>query len=319
MAKTAELPVERPPRLVRPTPVRRRKPTDNRVAYLFLAPWLVGLFLLTAGPILVSLYLSFTDFDLLTAPRWAGAANYRRLASDPHFQNALRVTFVYVLVSVPLVIAFALAVAALLSGGRRGLGVYRSVYYLPSLLGGSVAISIMWRQIFGDDGLVNRALRLVGVVGPSWISTPEYAIYTLVILHVWQFGSPMLIFLAGLKQIPRELHEAAAVDGAGPLRRFFHVTLPLLTPLIFFNLVLQMINSFKAFTPAFIISGGSGGPADSTLFLTLYLYQEGFANFRMGYASAMAWVLLLVTAAFTAGMFATSRYWVYYADRDDSP
>jgi len=155
-----------------------------------------------------------------------------------------------------------------------------------------------------------------GIVGPSWISSPSYAIYTLVILHVWQFGSPMLIFLAGLRQVPPELYEAAAVDGAGTVRRFFRITLPLLTPLIFFNLVLQMINSFKAFTPAFIISGGQGGPADSTLFYTLYLYQEGFANFRMGYASAMAWVLLVIIAAFTAGMFLTSRYWVYYADRD---
>jgi pectin-derived oligosaccharide transport system permease protein len=317
MANTVELPVRRPSRPAESATVN--KPNENRVAYLFLAPWFVGLFLLTAGPILASLYLSFTDFDLLTAPRWTGLSNYRRFAADPHFHNAVRVTFVYVVVSVPLVIAFALAVAALLSGGRRGMGAYRSAFYLPSLLGGSVAVSIMWRQIFGDDGLVNRVLRLAGIVGPSWISTPEYAIYTLVLLHVWQFGSPMLIFLAGLKQIPRELHEAAAVDGAGPLRRFFTVTLPLLTPLIFFNLVLQTINSFKAFTPAFVISGGSGGPVDATLFYTLYLYQEGFANFRMGYASAMAWALLAVIALATAGMFATARYWVYYADRDGSP
>jgi multiple sugar transport system permease protein len=314
MADTLQVPVRRPP-----TPTRRaaaRKPNENRIAYLFLAPWFAGLLLLTAGPILASLYLSFTDFDLLTPPRWTGLDNYRQFAADPHFHNALRVTLVYVLVSVPLVVAVALVIAAVLSGGRRGLAAYRTAYYLPSLLGGSVAVSIMWRQIFGDDGLVNRVLRLAGIVGPSWISTPEYAIYTLILLHVWQFGSPMLIFLAGLKQIPRELLEAAAVDGAGPVRRFVRVTLPLLTPLIFFNLVLEIVNSFKAFTPAFIISGGSGGPADSTLFYTLYLYQEGFTNFRMGYASAMAWALLIVIAAATAGMFATSRYWVYYADRD---
>jgi multiple sugar transport system permease protein len=296
--------------------VKRR---ENRAAYLFLAPWLAGLLLLTAGPMLVSLYLSFTDFDLLTAPRWTGADNYRQFASDGHFQNAVRVTFVYVLVSVPLAVGFALVVAALLAGHRRGVGAYRAAYYLPSLLGGSVAVSVLWRQIFGDDGLVNRVLRLAGIAGPSWISTPEYAIYTLVIMHVWQFGSPMLIFLAGLRQIPRELDEAAAVDGAGTLRRFVRVTLPLLTPLIFFNLVLQMINSFKAFTPAFIISGGRGGPADATLFYTLYLYQEGFAHFRMGYASAMAWALLVVIALFTAGMFATARHWVYYADREGGP
>ncbi len=291
---------------------RRR---EDRAAYLFLAPWFVGLVVLTAGPMLASLYLSMTDFDLLTAPRWVGWDNYRRLVDDPHYASAVRVTFVYVVVSVPLVIGFALLVAAALSGRRRGAGAYRAAYYLPSLLGGSVAISIMWREIFGADGLVNKVL---GRDGPSWISTPEYAIYTLIILHVWQFGSPMLIFLAGLKQIPQELYEAAAVDGAGPVRRFWRLTLPLLTPLIFFNLVLQMINSFKAFTPAFIISGGQGGPADSTLFYTLYLYQEGFANFRMGYASAMAWALLALIAIFTAGMFATARYWVFYADQDST-
>ena len=305
----------RPETLVTAPP--RRKPRgDDRAAYLFLAPWFIGTFLLTAGPILASLYLSFTDFDLLTAPKWTGVDNYAQLAADPHYASALKVTFVYVLVSVPLVVAFALVVSAMLSGRRRGNGAYRAAYYLPSLLGGSVAVAIMWREIFGADGLVNRVLASFGIVGPSWISSPSYAIYTLVILHVWQFGSPMLIFLAGLRQVPPELYEAAAVDGAGTVRRFFRITLPLLTPLIFFNLVLQMINSFKAFTPAFIISGGQGGPADSTLFYTLYLYQEGFANFRMGYASAMAWVLLVIIAAFTAGMFLTSRYWVYYADRD---
>jgi multiple sugar transport system permease protein len=296
-----------------------RKSRDNRVAYLFLAPWLAGLLLLTAGPMLVSLYLSFTDFDLLTAPRWTGLANYREFASDEHFQNAVRVTFGYVVGSVPVTVGFALAVAALLNGRRRGDGAYRAAYYLPSLLGGSVAVSVLWRQIFGDDGLVNRALSLLGIAGPSWISTPEYALYTLIIMHIWQFGSPMLIFLAGLRQIPVELHEAAAVDGSGPVRRFVRVTLPLLTPLIFFNLVLQMVNAFKAFTPAFIISGGRGGPADATLFYTLYLYRAGFTEFRMGYASAMAWTLLVLIALFTAGMFVTARYWVYYADRDGAP
>ena len=296
-------------------PRRRARHRDNRAAYLFLAPWLVGLFVLTLGPMLASLYLSFTDFDLLTPPRWIGLENYTRFATDGHLHNAVRVTFLYVIISVPLAVLFALVVAAMLNGNRRGLGVYRSVYYLPSLMGGSVAIAMLWRQIFGPHGLVNDVLEKFGIVGPSWISRPEYALYTLIILHIWQFGSPMLIFLAGLKQIPSDLLESAAVDGAGRVRRFLLITVPLLSPLIFFNLVLQMINSFKAFTSSFIISGGSGGPADSTLFYTLYLYQQGFANFKMGYAAAMAWALLLVTAAFAGGMFLTSRYWVYYADQ----
>ncbi|MEU6719185.1 sugar ABC transporter permease [Nonomuraea sp. NPDC046802] len=288
---------------------------EGRSAYLFLLPWFAGLLLLTGGPILASLGLSFTDFDLLTAPSFVGMDNYARmLTEDPHFVNAVRVTLIYVVLSVPLSGAFALLVAVLLNRPVRGIGVYRAAYYLPSLLGGSVAIAILWRQIFGADGLINDILQYFGIVGPSWISTPEYAIYTLIVLHVWQFGSPMLIFLAGLKQIPAELYDAAAVDGAGRVRAFFQVTLPMLSPIIFFNLVLQTVNSFKAFTPAFIISGGTGGPADSTLFYTLFIYQEGFGNFRMGYASALAWVLLLVTAVFTALAFRSARYWVHYAD-----
>ncbi|WP_185078367.1 carbohydrate ABC transporter permease [Nonomuraea jabiensis] len=288
---------------------------EGRAAYLFLLPWFAGLLLLTGGPILASLALSFTDFDLLTAPSFVGLDNYARmLTDDPHFVNAVRVTLIYVVFSVPLSGAFALLVAVLLNRPVRGVGVYRAAYYLPSLLGGSVAVAILWRQIFGADGLINDALRSFGIVGPSWISTPQYAIYTLVVLHIWQFGSPMLIFLAGLKQIPAELYDAAAVDGAGKVRAFFRITLPMLSPIIFFNLVLQTVNAFKAFTPAFIISGGTGGPADSTLFYTLFIYQEGFGNFRMGYASALAWVLLLVTAAFTALAFRSSKYWVHYAD-----
>ncbi|MEV4015612.1 sugar ABC transporter permease [Nonomuraea angiospora] len=288
---------------------------EGRAAYLFLLPWFAGLLLLTGGPILASLALSFTDFDLLTTPSFVGLDNYARmLTDDPHFVNAVRVTLIYVVLSVPLSGAFALLVAVLLNRPVRGIGVYRAAYYLPSLLGGSVAVAILWRQIFGADGLINDALRYFGIVGPSWISTPQYAIYTLIVLHIWQFGSPMLIFLAGLKQIPAELYDAAAVDGAGKVRAFFRITLPMLSPIIFFNLVLQTVNAFKAFTPAFIISGGSGGPADSTLFYTLFIYQEGFGNFRMGYASALAWVLLLVTAAFTALAFRSSKYWVHYAD-----
>jgi multiple sugar transport system permease protein len=188
--------------------------------------------------------------------------------------------------------------------------VYRGIFYLPSLLGGSVAIAILWRQVFGAEGLVNNLLGLEG----SWISRPSTVLSTLIVLAAWQFGSPMIIFLAGLKQIPQDLYDAAAVDGAGKVSTFLRITLPLLTPIIFFNLVLQMIGAFQAFTPAFIISGGTGGPSDSTLFYTLYLYKKGFEFLDMGYASAMAWVLLLIIAVFTAVAFYTSRYWVHYGD-----
>ncbi|MGG5819321.1 carbohydrate ABC transporter permease [Falsiroseomonas sp. HW251] len=301
---------------VSPVAVRRRRKAWG-AGYVFLAPWLIGFFALTAGPMAASLYLSFTSFDLLQAPRWVGLANYQRMfGDDPRFWNALWVTIRYVVLSVPLKLAFALALAMLLDKGLRGLSFYRSVLYLPSLLGGSVAIAVLWKQIFGYDGLINTALYdLFGIDGPSWISNPSYALETLVVLRVWQFGSPMVIFLAGLRQIPTELYEAASIDGAGPWTQFRRVTLPLLAPVIFFNLILQTIDAFKAFTPAFIISGGTGGPVDSTLFYTLYLYQEGFGYFRMGYASALAWVLVVIIGTFTAAAFLTSRYWVHYEDK----
>ncbi|HLZ56596.1 MAG TPA: sugar ABC transporter permease [Ktedonosporobacter sp.] len=288
---------------------------ENLGAYLFLLPWFLGLILLTAGPMLSSLYLSFTKFDLLSAPQWIGMQNYVALFQDPRWLTSVRVTLTYVFFSVPVKMAMALGLALLLNKGIKGLGLYRAIYYVPSLLGGSVAIAILWRQVFDADGLVNQALGLIGIhTTQSWISSPGTALFTLVALSAWQFGSPMLIFMAGLKQIPPEYYEAASTDGAGKVRMFFAVTLPLLTPIIFFNMVLQMIFAFQAFTPAFIVSGGTGGPDDSTLFYTLYLYQEGFGYLYMGYASAMAWILVVGIAIFTALAFLTSRYWVFYQD-----
>jgi multiple sugar transport system permease protein len=288
----------------------------NRAGYLFLTPWLIGFFGLTLGPAIASLYLSFTDYDLLTPARWAGLKNYEyAFFQDQRLGNAISVTFHYVLWSVPLKLAVALALAMALDRGVRGLPVYRAIFYLPSLLGASVAIAILWRLIFGADGLVNQLLLLtLGITGPGWVTHPDYALSTLVVLAIWQFGSPMVIFLAGLRQIPQDLYEAASMDGAGPVRQFVRITLPLLAPVIFFNLVFQTIEGFKAFTQAFIVSGGRGGPVDSTLFYSLYLYIEAFENFRMGYASALAWLLLVIIGIFTAIAFLTSRYWVYYDD-----
>ncbi len=281
--------------------------------YLFLLPWLIGFFGLTLGPALASLYLSFTDYSLLQSPHWVGAANYVRMATaDPKFGNALRVTFLYVALAVPLKLLFALAVALVCNRGLRGLPIYRALFYLPSLLGTSVAIAVLWRQLFASDGLVNSLLAETGVDGPSWISNPRTSLLTLVVLAVWQFGSPMIIFLAGLRQVPAALYEAASIDGAGKLRQFFAITLPMLSPVIFFNAIVQTIEAFKAFTPAFIISGGTGGPIDSTLFYSLYLYQEAFAFFRMGYASALAWVLVLIVGCVTALSFGVSRRLVHY-------
>ncbi|MDT3380851.1 sugar ABC transporter permease [Labrys neptuniae] len=287
----------------------------NSAGYLFLAPWLIGFLGLTLGPALASLYLSFTDYDLLQSPQFVGTANYVRIATaDPKFAAAMKVTFTYVILSVPLKLIFALALAMAFNRGIRGLPLYRAIFYLPSLLGASVAIAVLWRQLFAADGLVNSLLALAGIDGPSWISNPRYSLYTLVALSVWQFGSPMIIFLAGLRQIPQDMYEAASLDGASKARQFFKITLPLLTPVVFFNFVIQTIEAFKAFTPAFIISEGNGGPINSTLFYTLYLYQEAFGFFRMGYASALAWILVLIIAFFTAFSFLTARYWVHYDD-----
>jgi multiple sugar transport system permease protein len=287
---------------------------DNKAGYLFLAPWIVGLVVFTVGPMIASLYLAFTDYNLLQPPVWTGVDNIVEMMGDARLWNSLRVTLTYVIVSVPLQLALALAVAMLLDRGMRGLAFYRSVFYLPSLLGGSVAIAILWREVFGKDGIVNSFLAIFGIEGPGWISHPDYALWTIILLHVWTFGSPMVIFLAGLRQIPEMYYEAAQMDGAGKIRRFFSITFPLLTPIIFFNLVLQIIFAFQSFTQAYIVSGGTGGPSDSTMFFTLYLYKEAFTELHMGYASAMAWFLLLVIAGFTAFNFWLSRFWVFYDD-----
>ncbi len=306
-----------PQRVPPPTRPRGRSPVakrEGRAAYLFLAPWFVGMAVITIGPILASLYLSFTDYSLLQPPEWLGLDNYQRMLDDERLHKALRVTFTYVLVSVPLQLAAALALALFLDRGVRGLAIYRSIYYLPSLLGGSVAIAILWRQIFGTEGLINQLLDIVGIQGEGWVSHPDYALGTLITLNVWTFGSPMVIFLAGLRQIPAMYYEAAEVDGAGTFTKFWRITVPLLTPIIFFNLVLQIIGSFQTFTQAFIVSGGTGGPADSTLFFTLYTYDRGFGSFEMGYASALAWVLLVIIAGFTAVNFLMAKKWVHYGD-----
>lgn len=300
------------PALARTEPgARRSRRRQDWAGYLFLLPWFVGI-LFTVLPFLASLYLAFTDYNLLTPPRWAGLANFREMLGDAALHQSLRVTFIYTLVSVPLSLIAALAVALVLHRGIRGLPVYRSVYYLPSLLGGSVAIVMLWRYIFGYNGIVNDFLGLFGIRGPGWTSDPDYALSTLILLHVWTFGAPMVIFLAGLKQIPAMYYEAAAMDGASAWRRFRSVTLPLLSPIIFFNLVQSLITSFQTFTQGYIMSGGSGGPAGSTLFYNLYLYQKGFTEFDMGYASSMAWLLLVIIAGFTGVNFLAARYWVFY-------
>ncbi|GAA0374356.1 carbohydrate ABC transporter permease [Bacillus horti] len=293
------------------TSLKQRTFKNNLIAYGFISPWLIGFLGIVVGPMLYSLYLSFTDYNLLSPPSWIGLDNYVRMfTQDDRFWTSLQVTLLFVAIAVPLRLIFALAVAMLMNMGFRGSGIYSLIYYVPSIIGGSVAVAVIWRQIFGREGAVNQILAWFGVEGHTWFAHPDYALYILILLIVWQFGSPMVIFLAGLRQIPQELYEAAAVDGANPAQRFFKITLPMLTPVIFFNLIFAVINGFLTFTQAFLIT--AGGPIDKTLLYALLLYQNAFSYFRMGYASALAWFLLIVIGIVTAIIFLTSKKWVYY-------
>ncbi|MEV5772059.1 sugar ABC transporter permease [Streptomyces antimycoticus] len=313
MTATATRPQDAAP----PATGGKRAPKRERqgAAWVFLSPWVLGAAVLTLLPMAVSLYLSFTDYDMFDAPQWIGFRNYTQMfTEDPRYWRSVITTLTYVVIAVPLQLAMALAVAIALKSVKRGKGFYRSAFYAPSLLGASMSIALVWRAIFNDGGSVDNLLSGMGIDIGGWINKPGWAILSVALLTIWQFGAPMVIFLAGLQQIPVELYEAAAVDGASWWRQFRSITIPMLSPVLFFNLVLQMIQAFQVFTPAFAVSAGKGGPADSTLVYTLYLYDRGFTASHMGYASAMAWALLLAIGVVTAVLFRTSRAWVFYAN-----
>lgn len=289
----------------------RIKHQHNLAGYVFISPWLIGFLLLTLWPILQSLYLSFTQYSLLDSPTWVGMQNFENIfQKDRLFVKSLAVTFTFVLFAVPVKLFFSLMVAMLLNRDIKGMSFYRTLIYFPSLIGGSIAVAALWRNMFGLDGYINHVLGWFGIEGIGWISNPSTALSTLVLLSAWQFGSTMVIFLAGLKQIPKDLYESASVDGAGVLRKFWNITLPMLSPVLFFNLVLGIINAFQMFTSAFVIT--AGGPANSTYMYVLFLYEKAFKQFQMGYASALAWILLFIIAIFTIINFAISKYWVHY-------
>jgi multiple sugar transport system permease protein len=289
----------------RPTfAISRRRLSRNLNGYLFIAPWLIGFFVFTLMPILASLFLAFTRYDTMSLPVWQGLENFRAMAHDTRYWAAVRATLYYVM-----------AVAMILNSDRRGVSLYRALFYAPSIVGGSVAVAVMWRQVFGMEGLVNAVTGFFGAPAVIWLGNPKTAIWTLITLAAWQFGSPMLIFLAGLRQIPASLYEAAAMDGAGSAAKFFKITLPMLSPVILFNLVMQTINGFMAFTQAMIVTD-KGRPLDTTLLYALYIYQRAFENLRMGYGAAMAWVLLVVIALITALIFKSSSAWVFYESRE---
>ena len=283
---------------------------ENTAGIIFTLPFTIGFLVFMLVPMIISLYYSFCDYDILSAPVFTGLKNYQTMMGDETFFTTVKVTFFFALVSVPLKLVFALMVAMLLLRNSKIAGFYRAAYYLPSIIGGSVAVSILWKRMFAMDGVVNKFLGAFGIeTSFPWLGDTKTAIWVLIILAVWQFGSSMLIFLSALKQVPQTLYEAAMVDGAGPVRKFFKITLPLLTPTIFFNLVMQMINGFLAFTQCYIITQGK--PMNSTLLYMVYMYQQSFEFYNTGYGAAMAWVMILIIGIVTLLLFATKKLWVY--------
>lgn len=286
--------------------------SENIAGYVFISPFIIGFLTFLAIPMFMSLIFSFTDYNILQFPKFVGFKNYiTMLTGDAKFWQVFGVTFYYVIFSVPLRLIMALAIAMLLVKNTRMTGFYRAVLYLPSIIGSSVAVAILWRRLFASDGVINAILGSIGFKTTiAWLGRTDTAIWTLIILSVWQFGSSMLIFLSGLKQIPTVLYEAAKVDGANRVQSFFKITLPMLTPTIFFNLINQIINGFMAFTQSYIITQGK--PKDTTLFYTVYMYQNSFTYGKMGYGCAMAWFMVIVVSLLAFIIFKSQKYWVYY-------
>ena len=291
-------------------PFKKALSKESTAGIIFTLPFTIGFLLFMIVPMGISLYYSFCKYDILSPPVFTGLDNFVKMFQDETFYKAIGVTFYFALVSVPLRLVFALIVAMLLLNNSKMSGFYRAAYYLPSIIGGSVAVAILWKRMFATDGVVNRLLGAVGIETTfAWLGNTKTAIWVLILLAVWQFGSSMLIFLSALKQISKELYEAAEVDGANGIQKFFRITLPLLTPTIFFNLVMQMINGFLAFTQSYIITQGK--PMNSTLFYTVYMYQQSFEFYNTGYGAALAWVMLAIIGAITLLLFATKKFWVY--------
>lgn len=291
----------------------KKKTLSNWIGLAYVAPWLIGFLVFTLYPIASSIYYSFTDFSITSAPVWIGLKNYIEIfTKDKLALPSLAITFKYVLLSVPTKLVFALFVAMILNTNMKGVNFYRTVYYLPSILGGSVAIAVLWRFLFRRDGIVNLILQSIGLPYVDWIGSPKFALGTVALLAVWQFGSSMVLFLSGLKQVPQELYEAARVDGASRARQFFSITLPMITPVVSFNVIMQLINGFQEFTGPYVVT--SGGPLNSTYVFAIHLYNSAFKYFRTGYASALSWILFMAIMVFTVILFKFFDRFTYYED-----
>jgi multiple sugar transport system permease protein len=279
--------------------------------YLFASPWLLGLLFFALGPTIASFILSFTDYPVIVAPKWVGVANYITMfTNDDLVWQALKVTLLYSIGAVPLGLTLSFLLALLMNQGIYGVRYFRTVYYLPAIISG-VPVALVWMWVLNPDfGLINNALRVVGIEGPKWLFSREWVIPSFILMSLWNVGAPMVIFLAGLQGIPAHLYEAAEIDGAGMWAKFRNVTLPMMSPVILFNLVLGIISSFQTFTPAYIMT--KGGPANASLFYGLFLYNNAFKWFKMGYASALAWLMFLIILSLTLLVFRSSANWVYY-------
>lgn len=284
---------------------------NKRVGFLFALPFVLGVLGFKLFPFVMSFALSFTQFEVFRPPKVVGLDNYAQLAQDPAFHHAMGATLWFVALAVPLRVGFALLIAHVLNYKLRGIGFFRAAFYLPSILGGSIAVAVLWRFIFARNGLVNQVLLALGLEPVMWLADEHYAMWTIVLLFTWQFGSSMVIFLAALQNVPASLYEAAELDGANAWHKFWRITVPLITPVIFFNLIMQLVHGFQEFNGPYMVT--EGGPLQSTYLLSLYIYEESFRYFNLGYGAAMSWVLFAVVGAFSAISFWSSRYWVFYA------
>lgn len=289
------------------------KSRENLTGYLFIAPWLIGFLVFTLGPFIQSFYLSFTRYNIVQPPKFIGLANYRMMLFDDElFWKSLWVTIRFALCSVPMVLVIGVLLALLLNSNVKGIAAFRTIFYLPSIIPTVATTSIFMWILNPQVGMVNQILDLIGIKGPAWLSDPTWTPWSLVFMSVWGAGGSMVIYLAGLKDIPTYLYEAATLDGAGPIQKLKAVTLPMLSPVIFFNLVMGIIGTFQYFTQAFMISKGQGGPEDSTMFYALYMFQRSWKYMDMGYGSAMAWVLFVLIIFITAVIFKSHTRWVHY-------
>jgi len=293
---------------------KSKKFIRNNIGFFFIIPWLIGFLVFKAYPFLSSLYYSFTDYDMFKGISTYTLENYINVFKNFNERRALLTTFKYAFMTVPLKLVAALFIAYILNFKIKGVNFFRTAYYIPSILGGSVAIAVLWKALFNDDGLIRTAFSYIGIEAPHFMSDPNWALFMICLLRVWQFGSAMVIFLAALKGVPTDLYEAASIDGAGKWRQFFSITVPLITPVIFYNMVTQLVQAFQEFNGPYIIT--KGGPRNATTLMSLLIYNNAFSSYKMGKASAQAWVLFIILMIFTAISFATQKYWVYYADED---